>query len=61
MIISILLVTIVVLVGKTVNCATMSFITGQTFRESILIGVGLARLVTLRIGCLVGDAIEWRH
>lgn len=41
---AILLVTIVVLVGKTVNCATMSFITGQTFRESILIGVGLAQL-----------------
>jgi len=41
---AILLVVVVVLVGKTINCMIGAFVTGQPFRESVQIGVGLAQL-----------------
>lgn len=40
----ILLLTLLVLVCKTLNCFMGALISGQTFRESLLIGVGLAQL-----------------
>lgn len=40
----ILLLVLLVLVCKTLNCFLGALISGQTFRESLLIGVGLAQL-----------------
>lgn len=40
----ILLFVAVVLVGKTLNCATVAYLTGQSFRESLQIGIGLAQI-----------------
>lgn len=41
---AILLVIAVVVVGKTINCMVGSFVTGQSFRDSLQIGVGLAQI-----------------
>jgi CPA2 family monovalent cation:H+ antiporter-2 len=38
------LLVLLVLVFKTVNCFTAALVSGQSFRESLLIGVGLAQL-----------------
>ncbi len=34
----------IVLLGKTMNCTTVSFLTGQSVRDSLRIGVGLAQI-----------------
>ena len=41
---SILLVVAVVLIGKTINCLVGAFVTGQSFRDALQIGVGLAQI-----------------